>query len=63
MVRANLCLFLGLLLGLFAWGSWCTVLRLVDDQPGPALFLVPLEAGEVGVIEFVVRLAVSRQSS
>jgi hypothetical protein len=39
------------------------MLCLVHDQSGPALFLVPLEASEVGVVEFVVRLAVSRQSS
>jgi hypothetical protein len=38
------------------------MLGLVHNQPGPALVLVPLEASEVGVIEFVVRLAVSRQS-
>lgn len=35
----------------------------MHDQPGPALFLVPFEASEVGFVKFVIRLAGSRQSS
>lgn len=61
MVETNLCaFFLGLLLcGLFAGGLLGGVLLLlVHDQPRPAFFLVPLEAGEVGLLQFVVRLGV-----
>lgn len=61
--KCHLCLVLGLLLGLFAWGRWGTLLCLVDDQAGPALILVPFEAGQVGIVELVVRLAGSCYSS
>lgn len=35
----------------------------VDDQPRPGLLLVPLKAGEVGLVELVVGLLVLGQSS
>jgi hypothetical protein len=43
-----------LLFGLFADGS--TFLLLMHDQSGPRLLLVPLEASEDGVVEFVIGL-------
>lgn len=57
-MRPNLdAFFLCLLLGLFAAGLLGGVLLLlVNDQPCPALFLVPLEASEVGFFQFVIRL-------
>lgn len=56
---ANLCaFFLGLLLCcLFAAGLLGGVLLLlVHDQPCPAFILVPLEAGEVWLLHFIVGL-------
>lgn len=56
-MRPDLDAFLCLLLGLFAAGLLGGVLLLlVDDQPCPALVLVPLEASEVGLVQFVIRL-------
>lgn len=48
----NLCLVLVLLLGLLAGGFFGdrAVVGLVDDEACPALLLVPLEAGEVGLL-------------
>jgi hypothetical protein len=36
-------------------------LLLVHNQTCPALILVPLEASEVGLVQFVIRLASLRQ--
>jgi hypothetical protein len=42
---------LGLLLRL-----WCAFLLAVDDQPGPGLLLVPLEACKDGGLELIIGL-------
>lgn len=60
-MEGNLCLFLGLLLGLLAWLLCLSFLLLVHNQTCPALILVPLEASEVGLVQFVIRLASLRQ--
>ena len=51
-MRTSLCLVLVLLLGLLAAGFFgdCADAGLVDDEACPALLLVPLEAGEVGLL-------------
>lgn len=50
-----LCLVL-LLLGLLAGCCGRAVLGLMDDEACPALLLVPLEASEVGLIQFIIGL-------
>lgn len=55
---AHLCLFLVLLLGLLAAGLLGNRADggLVNDEACPALLLVPLEASEVGFVQFVIGL-------
>lgn len=55
---SHLCLVLVLLLGLLAAGLFGDRADggLVDDEACPALLLVPLEASEVGLVQFVIRL-------
>lgn len=58
-MRTSLCFVLVLLLGLLAAGFFgdCAGAGLVDDEACPALLLVPLEAGEVGLLQFVIGLS------
>lgn len=59
-VISHLCLVLVLLLGLLAAGLFGDRADggLVDDEACPALLLVPLEASEVGLVQFIIGLGV-----
>lgn len=49
-------LLLALLVLLLTGAGGLALLLLVDDEPRVALLLIPLEAGQVRSLEFVVRL-------